>query len=118
VQVSKCLKKIVQLCRRFLDSQNDADDDDLGSRGAARSAASCTKYDPETFEAAMLMLLPKSPSPYSQPIRMMSTAASSVAVKNSSVNTMDKRYCTLVLQLKRETRKVGHAQEQGTQSGQ
>jgi hypothetical protein len=56
VQVSKCLKKIVQLCRRFLDSQNDADDDDLGSRGAARSAASCTKYDPETFEAAMLML--------------------------------------------------------------
>ena len=57
VQVSKCLKKIVQLCRRFLDSQNDADDDDdVGSRGAARSAASCTKYDFETFEAAMLML--------------------------------------------------------------
>jgi hypothetical protein len=54
VQVSKLLKQIVQLCRWFLDSQNDTED--LGARGAARSAASCTKYDPETFEAAMLML--------------------------------------------------------------
>jgi len=55
VPVGKLLKTIVQLCRLFLDSQNDADDGDLGASGAARSS-SCTKYDFETFEAAMLML--------------------------------------------------------------
>ena len=47
-------------------------------------------------------------------------AVNRVATKNSSVNTMDRRYCTLVLQLKlkRETGKVRYTQEQRPQSGQ
>ena len=56
VQVSKMLQLIVQLCRQFLDSQNDTGNDNLGPSGAGGSAASSTQYDPETFEAAMLML--------------------------------------------------------------
>ena len=52
-----------------------------------------------------------------QPKRMMMMAVNRVAMKNSSVNTMDKRYCTLFLQLKCETGKVRYAQEQGPQPG-